>query len=272
MSGRSSTARSALLAWAGLMASCGSPPVNNPRFWDERATRAAPDAEATDPGAGGSDVDPSATGGAGGGEAQGGNGSGGSDGKGGSIQGGAGGRGGSPATDARGSDTRPADGGARTDVAPNGIVSGCTLQATVTTATTGNEYAPRNVGAIWIADSAGRFVKTLQLWAARRISKLPKWSAATSAAGVSRDTTDAVTGATSRTHVVRAPAWDCTDFMKMTVPTGAYQMCVEMNESNGGSQSTCVRFMHAGEAWRVLPPNATYFRSMSLVYTPRTPQ
>src|SRR3954470_22980391 len=40
MFGTRSTVRAAVLAGAGWMVACGPPPANDPRFWDEEATRA----------------------------------------------------------------------------------------------------------------------------------------------------------------------------------------------------------------------------------------
>ena len=36
-------------------------------------------------------------------------------------------------------------------------------------------YSPRNVGAVWIVDSSGKFVKTLTVWAFIRAIYLQKW-------------------------------------------------------------------------------------------------
>ncbi len=43
-----------------------------------------------------------------------------------------------------------------------------TLSVSVTTGSAGGNYAPRNVLAIWIEDSSGKFVKPLLAYAANR--------------------------------------------------------------------------------------------------------
>lgn len=43
-----------------------------------------------------------------------------------------------------------------------------TVKFTVRTTTPGGNFSPRNIGAIWIEDSNGQFVKTLKRWADRR--------------------------------------------------------------------------------------------------------
>ena len=52
--------------------------------------------------------------------------------------------------------------------------------------------SPKNIGAIWIENSAGVFVKSLKVWAAVRENYLTSWIAATS----THNKVDAVTSAT----------------------------------------------------------------------------
>ncbi len=66
--------------------------------------------------------------------------------------------------------------------------------------TTGRDYNPRNSGAIWIVDGGGEFLKTLNVWAAKRKVHLNAWNSATSTAGMAGNIFDAVTGATLSTH------------------------------------------------------------------------
>jgi len=49
------------------------------------------------------------------------------------------------------------------------------LSFDVVTVNQGGWFAPRNVGAIWIEDSSGKFVKTLKVWAAIRSRYLTKF-------------------------------------------------------------------------------------------------
>ena len=66
----------------------------------------------------------------------------------------------------------------------------------VTTKAPGGRYQPDNVGAIWIADSSTKFVKSLYVWGTQRRGELRQWTSATSAAGLSNNLVDAVTAAT----------------------------------------------------------------------------
>lgn len=144
----------------------------------------------------------------------------------------------------------------------------CALKVTVTTRTINMGYAPRNAGAIWIANQTGRFVKSLNVWANRRLRDLERWTAATAGAGVPNNRVDAVTAATMANHAVRIGTWNCTDFNKVVVADGPYQVCFEMDETSGTSQYQCVPFNKSDVPQTVMPPDAPAFRARMIEYTP----
>jgi hypothetical protein len=160
------------------------------------------------------------------------------------------------------------------EVRPDAVVEArsptamCTFRVSVLTRTGNRNYAPRNVGAIYIADETGRFVKSLNVWANRRLAELEKWVAATRAAGVANNRVDAVTAATMTNHAVRMGTWNCTNYNRMVVPDGLYQVCFEMNETNNASQFQCVMFTKGGEPEVIMPPDAPAFSMRRLEYTP----
>ncbi|MCB9248588.1 MAG: hypothetical protein H6613_08585 [Ignavibacteriales bacterium] len=41
---------------------------------------------------------------------------------------------------------------------------------TIRTTTPGGSFSPKNIGAIWVEDSSGNFIKTLQIWADKKNS------------------------------------------------------------------------------------------------------
>lgn len=47
-----------------------------------------------------------------------------------------------------------------------------TLSVSVTTSSAGGNYTPRNILAIWVEDSSGKFVKTLLVYANARMTHL----------------------------------------------------------------------------------------------------
>jgi hypothetical protein len=150
----------------------------------------------------------------------------------------------------------------------------CTLRVSVTTATTGRDYRPRNIGAIWVVDSGNRFVKTLTVWANRRVSSLAQWGNVTGRAGASRNKVDAVSSATSNNHGTRTGTWNCTDFNRQLVPDGTYRVCFEMTESNRGdspSRFHCADMVKGRESYEQMIPDEPNFRARRLQYAPAAP-
>lgn len=259
--------RGAPLAFLAALAGCGPAPEADPGFWRPIAR-----VDASGQPEPGPDPDPVAgTGGSNhGGSAGSGNVAG---------SGGAGGTGGTGGpVDASGGrpDANPdgMTGGAAPDAAPRtGPSPTCTLAVTVTTVTTGRDYAPDNIGAIWIADAGGRFLKSLAVWANRRIQHLPRWNMVTNAAGMPRNRVDAVTGATVGNHPARTVSWNCSDTARQQVPDGNYQVCYEMTESNSSdnnppSRFQCLMFSKGPMGFELMPPDAPGFRARRLRYVP----
>jgi hypothetical protein len=136
------------------------------------------------------------------------------------------------------------DGGNSAFVPDEGGISAatCSLSVTVTTVTDNGNYSPRNIGAIWIATGSGAFVKTLAVWASRRISHLTLWGSATAQAGRSRNTVDAITGATLASHQTHKVSWNCSDTNKAKVRGGPYRVYFEMTDDNLSGPNMFVNF------------------------------
>ncbi|MDP9035098.1 MAG: DUF2271 domain-containing protein [Myxococcota bacterium] len=149
-----------------------------------------------------------------------------------------------------------------------GSSSGCTLSVTVRTLTDNGGYSPRNVGAIWIAQGSGTFVKTLARWAQSRVGELTLWNSATAAANLRRNVVDAVTSATLSSHQTHNVSWNCTDTNHAVVPDGAYRVYFEMTDDNQSGPNMFVPFTKGPNAATVSPPDATYFKGISLVFKP----
>jgi hypothetical protein len=143
----------------------------------------------------------------------------------------------------------------------------CALDVTVTTAPHGGRYTPRNVGAIWIANAAGSYVKSLDVWGNRRLSHVEAWNATTGAAGVPQDRVDAVTGATSATHRTHLVSWDCTDHQGQLVPDGTYRVHFEVTEANAAGPNHFETF-EKGATAVALQANAANFQGIELAFQP----
>ncbi len=150
------------------------------------------------------------------------------------------------------------DGSAGMDVVVMSELGLGSLQFQVLTKTLEGKYSPKNVGAIWLETSSGAFVKTLEVWAAKRARYLSRWR---SEAG--GNSVDAVTGATLRSHVAHDASWDLTDANGATVMPGDYKIVVEITDHDGPGDSTEVAFT-LGDPLMISPPDQDHFVDMAL--------
>lgn len=148
------------------------------------------------------------------------------------------------------------------------IPGGCTLAVSVTTASAGGRYSPRNIGAIWVSDGSDRFIKTLNVWASQRAKYLKRWNEATLAAKVPGNRTDAISGATKSSHGVRTASWNCTNSAKLPVADGAYKVCFELTDFDGAGPYECIPFSKSPAAVTLTPPDAASFKARRLELSP----
>ena len=139
------------------------------------------------------------------------------------------------------------------------------LNVSVTTSSTGGNYAPRNIVAVWIEDASGNFVKTLLAYANTRITHLNNWETITSAKGIMYNRTDAITGATQNSHSTRTCAWDGTDYNKNLVADGKYFVCMELTDKNATGNFSKFEITK-GASNTVTPQNVPSFSSINLLW------
>lgn len=137
------------------------------------------------------------------------------------------------------------------------------LNVSVATSSTGGNYAPRNIVAIWIEDSNGNYVKTLLAYADRRMTHLNNWETSSTAKGVKFDVTDAVTGATRSSHGTRTCTWNGTDYNKNLLADGTYSLCMELTDKNNTGNYSQFSFVK-GENNEVTPSDVSSFSSISI--------
>lgn len=128
----------------------------------------------------------------------------------------------------------------------------------VLTVRQGGKYAPKNVGAIWIADASGNFVKTLEVWARERRRELYRFNADTGA-----NLADAVTSATLRSHVVHRVTWDLTDVSGNPVDAGTYRVVIEVTDRESPGATAEIEFASDAAA-TLMPADQTYYQAMRL--------
>jgi flagellar hook assembly protein FlgD len=146
-----------------------------------------------------------------------------------------------------------------------------TLSFTIRTVSYGGEYAPRNVGAIWITNATSNlFVKSIKVWASEHRSALVKWMASSG-----NNTTGAITSATITSHQLHTVSWNGTNVSNAQVADGDYKVNVEFAEHSGTTSNPgkykYLTFTKGPSAVDQTPANETYFTNMHLTWTPATP-
>jgi len=142
-----------------------------------------------------------------------------------------------------------------------------TLSVSVKTSSTGGNYSPRNILAIWVEDSSGKFVKTLLAYAEKRKTHLNTWEASTNASGSMYNAVDAITGATQSSHATRTCSWDGTDYNKKIVPDGDYKIRMELTDKNATGNTASYTFTKSTQAQLLTPKDVPSFSAVSLSWS-----
>ncbi len=145
-----------------------------------------------------------------------------------------------------------------------------TLTVSATTSKTSTPtYSPKNIVAIWIVDSNGKFVKTLLALADERKQYLVNWKTVTTVAGSAYNKVDAVTGATQNSHATRTCSWNGKDKSSVLVADGTYTLKMELTDNDGVKQNLASFTFTKGTAEQTLTPATTSgFSNISIKWTP----
>lgn len=149
-----------------------------------------------------------------------------------------------------------------TNTTTSGVLNVSTL-----TSNAGGNYAPRNIVAIWIEDSAGVFVKSLLVYAQTYKHFLTHWVSKSS-----MNTTDAVTGATVNSHATRSCTWNGKNKNGVLVPDGRYRICFELTDKNATGNYTYFEIVKGPAAQTITPANVPSFSNISIIWTPNNPE
>jgi hypothetical protein len=136
------------------------------------------------------------------------------------------------------------------------------LVFSVTTVAQGGEFAPKNVGAIWIEDASGAWVKTLAVWAGVSTRFLTSYCAANKTG----NKMDAITSATLAAHKTHQVTWDLTGADHKVVADGDYNVLVECTDHNGTGKLLTVPFHKAQAPMMSMPADTPYFHALELRY------
>lgn len=138
-----------------------------------------------------------------------------------------------------------------------------TVSFTITTIDNEKKFSPDNVLAIWVENDGGKFVKTLQVQAARRKPHLYTWN--TESGG---NTVDAISGPTLHSHTPHTVIWNCKDTTGTVVKDGQYQIVTEYTDEHAQGPIMKVAFTKGTKTIKLVPAKQTFFMDINLVYTP----
>src|SRR5678815_2109637 len=122
-------------------------------------------------------------------------------------------------------------------VVPSRAWSQSPVSVTFTTSPTPYEdYAPRNVVAVWVEDDAGGFVKTLMRYGVKRAEYLLAWEDVAADRSEIDGDPDVITGATRSGHGALTVTWNLVDWHGNPVADGTYRIHFELTDHNSSSQ------------------------------------
>jgi hypothetical protein len=129
----------------------------------------------------------------------------------------------------------------------------------VTTSPVGGRYQPKNIGAIWVQDSSGKLVKSLEVWAGVRRRYLTAYSTA-----LAGGTVDVTASATLASHRAHHATWDMKNRSGAAAPPGTYTLVMELTDGDMTGRSNKLTFDTSAGATSMTPADAPSFASMKL--------
>jgi hypothetical protein len=133
------------------------------------------------------------------------------------------------------------------------------LTATITTKTMGGKYAPKNVGAIWIEDSSGKWVYTLDWWdGLLNVQWLTHYNSVQGPSYTFFDPKpgpDVITSPTLNMHKTHEVSWGFEDKNGAQVPDGDYKLKIEITEESATGTVEEIPFTKGPEPVTLMPPD-----------------
>lgn len=143
-----------------------------------------------------------------------------------------------------------------------------TLTVDFMTQIIGERWKPANVGAVWIEDAAGAYIKTIELWAGLRIGSLYRWHE--HACTAAWPEVDVVTAATRPNHdQPHHSVWKGKDLNGKLVPDGIYQLFIEVTETElNYGPLVMYQFEKGRNAQMLEPPDKPAHKGLKISYAP----
>jgi hypothetical protein len=133
------------------------------------------------------------------------------------------------------------------------------LHITVRTTAPGGRFKPRNVGAVWIEDGAGAFVKTVERWGVTRAKYLARFNQVSDG-----NVADAITGPTLLAHRTHELTWNLADLAGCEVPAGDYAVLFEVVDKSGVGPWFAVPFVKGSDTLLLTPADEPTFHDLRL--------
>ncbi len=129
----------------------------------------------------------------------------------------------------------------------------------IRTTTPGGNFSPKNIGAIWVEDASGTFVKTLQLWADKRKQYLYTWNNISNGNNV-----DALTSATLSSHQTHNVTWNVKNHEGNDVSDGQYVLKIEMTDKHSQGPLASFNFPIGEGSNTALYPDETNYHDIEI--------
>jgi len=134
----------------------------------------------------------------------------------------------------------------------------------------GEHWAPANVGAVWIEDAAGGYVKTIERWAALRVGSLYRWNEHACVAAWPE--MDVMAMATLPNHnTMHHAIWTTKDWKGNIVPDGTYRLFIEVTETELNYGPLAMYDFEKGtKSVTLMPPDKPPHKGLKISYEPTT--
>jgi hypothetical protein len=156
----------------------------------------------------------------------------------------------------------------------DGIVGAPGVEGTLTvsfgTVRLGGMYAPANCGAVWIEDSFGKYIRTLEVWAGLRQPSVVAWSSGVCQKDLTITAPDVITSATLDGPAAHTSKWDTKDWRGRVVPDGVYSLWMQVTENEIAPEGPFMKIDFPKDAIpHLITPLATRgFKEIMLAYSP----
>lgn len=144
-----------------------------------------------------------------------------------------------------------------------------TLSVSFNTKRLGGRYAPFNCGAVWIEDSDGFYIRTLNMWAGERRSAVVAWTLSVCDQDALITRPDVTTSATLNKPQAHSTTWDTKDFRGLVTPDGVYSLWMQVTEDEYPEGPFMqINFVKGSESFTSMPKPARGYENITLNYTP----